>query len=105
MTSFGRLVLSFETVARMSGFSISASFGGPPASFFSFCTTSPAVRQSATAAAKMPTSAGSAASTAASMSRALSTRTVFTPGGSGRLTGPDTSVTLAPAAAAARAIA
>ena len=35
-----------------------------------------------------------------SMSRALSTRTVFTPGGSGSVTGPDTSVTSAPAAAA-----
>ena len=32
---------SFAIVARMSGFSTSASFGGPPASFFSFC--SPAV--------------------------------------------------------------
>jgi hypothetical protein len=53
--------LSFETVARMSGFSTSASFGGPLASFLSFCTISPAVRQSATAAAKMPASAGSAA--------------------------------------------
>jgi hypothetical protein len=63
------------------------------------------VRQSATAAAKMPASAGSAASTARSMPRAVSTCTVFTPGGSGKVTGPVTSVTSAPAAAAARAIA
>ena len=63
------------------------------------------MRQSATAAAKIATSAGSAASTAASISRAVSTCTVFTPAGSGNVTGPETSVTSAPAAAAARAMA
>ena len=36
---------------------------------------------------------------------AAAVRTVFTPGGSGNVTGPDTSVTLAPSAAAARAMA
>ena len=40
-----------------------------------------------------------------SISRAVSTLTTFTPAGSGRLTGPDTSVTSAPAAAAAAAMA
>ena len=48
----------------MSGFSTSASCGGPLPSFLSFCSPASAVRQSATAAAKTPTSAGSAASTA-----------------------------------------
>ena len=62
-------------------------------------------RQSATAAAKTATSAGSAFSTAASISRAVSTCTTDTPGGSGRLTGPLTSITSAPAAAAAAAMA
>src|ERR1044072_747644 len=104
-TSVGRFDFSFETVARMSGFSTSASFGGPLPSFCSFCSPASAVRQSATAAAKMPTSAGSADSTARSMSRALSTWMVLTPAGSGKFTGPVTSVTVAPAAAAARAIA
>ena len=41
----------------------------------------------------------------AASARAVSTCTVFTPGGSGKFTGPVTSVTVAPAAAAARAIA
>ncbi len=47
----------------------------------------------------------SAASTAASIARALSTRTTATPAGSGMVTGPETSVTRAPAAAAAAATA
>ena len=77
----------------------------PRPSFFIFWSAGRSTRQSATAAAKMPISAGSAASTAASISRALSTRTVLTPGGSGIATGPDTRVTSAPASAAARAMA
>ena len=58
-----------------------------------------------TAAAQTATSAGSAVSTAASISRAVSTWTVLTPGGSGSATGPLTSVTAAPASARARAMA
>ena len=90
----------------MSGFSVSESGGTRPVpSFLIFCPCSVAARQSATAAAMTATSAGSALRTAASMSRALSTWTTVTPGGSGIATGPLTSVTLAPAAAAAAAIA
>ena len=44
---------------------------------------------------------GSAVSTAASMSAALSTSTRVTPAGVGRLTGPQTSTTVAPASRAA----
>ena len=78
--------------------------GAPP---FCFLILPPAAstRQSATAAAPMKTSAGKAALTAASISRAVSMRRVSTPAGSGRLTGPVTSVTRAPACAAAAAIA
>ena len=56
--------------ARMSGFSTSASVGGPPAPFLIFCAPAFSTRQSATAAAATKMSAGSAASTAASISRA-----------------------------------
>ena len=102
-TSFGRFALRAATVARMSGFSTRLSFG-LPLPFLIFCFVS-SVRQSATAAANIATSAGSACSTAASISRAVVTFTVFTPAGSGRLTGPDTRITSAPAVAAARAMA
>src|SRR5262249_46470341 len=81
------------------------SFGDPPAPFLILLACGLAVRQSATAAAKTATSAGSAFVTAASMSCAVVILTTATPGGSGRLTGPDTSVTSAPAAAAAAAMA
>jgi hypothetical protein len=89
----------------MSGFSVSASFGDAPAPFLILFACGLAARQSATAAANTATSAGSAFVTAASMSCAVVTLTTATPGGSGRLTGPDTSVTSAPAAAAAAAMA
>ena len=69
----------------MSGFSVSDRFGSAPSFFLIFCSPALATRQSATAAAKMPISAGSASSTAASMSRALSTCTVVTPGGIGQV--------------------
>src|SRR4051812_27764923 len=105
ITSFGRLVLRCATVERMSGFSMSSSSGVPLPVFLIFSRLLWAVRQSATAAANTAISAGSAFSTAASMSRALSTFTMFTPGGSGIVTGPDTSVTCAPARAAASAMA
>ena len=59
----------------------------------------------AIAAANTAQSTGSAASTAASISRAVSTRITLAPGGSAMTTGPQTSVTSAPAAAAAAAIA
>ena len=62
ITSGGRLSFSFEIVARMSGFSTSCSGGMPAEVFFSFCSPSLATRQSATAAAKIAISAGSAAS-------------------------------------------
>ena len=93
------------TVARMSGLSAMVSVGAAaPGCFFSFCVASCATRQSATAAAMTAMSAGSAASQAVSMSRADSTWTVVTPGGSGSVTGPATSVTRAPSAASAAAM-
>src|SRR5262249_54431957 len=55
--------------------------------------------------ANTATSAGSALVTAASMSCAVVTLTTATPGGSGTLTGPETSVTSAPASAAGAAVA
>src|SRR6516225_3379789 len=105
MTRRGRLRASWATVARISGFSVSASFGDPPAPFLILFACGLAARQSATAAANTATSAGSALATAASMSCALVILTTATPGGSGTLTGPDTSVTSAPASAAAAAMA
>src|SRR5262245_24727642 len=105
MTRRGRLRASWATVARMSGFSVSASFGDPPAPFLILLACGLAVRQSATAAANTATSAGSALVTAASMSCAVVTLTTATPGGSDTFTGPETSVTSAPAAAAAAAMA
>src|SRR5262245_43726880 len=105
MTRRGRLRASWATVARMSGFSVSASFGDPPAPFLILFACGLAMRQSATAAANTATSAGSAFVTTASMSCAVLTLTTVTPGGSGTLTGPETSVTSAPAAAAAAAMA
>ncbi len=77
----------------------------PAEVFFSFCSPSLATRQSATAAAKIAISAGNAASTRCSMSRADSTRITVTPAGSRKSTGPETSVTSAPAACAAAAMA
>ena len=62
-------------------------------------------RQSATAAANTAMSAGRARSTAPSISRAFSTRTVSTSTGGASATGPETSVTSAPASAAAWAMA
>src|SRR5262249_33674677 len=88
MTRRGRLRASWATVARMSGFSVSASVAGPPARFLILLAWGLARRQSATAAANTATSAGSAFVTAASMSCAVLTLTTATPGGSGTLTGP-----------------
>src|SRR5262249_22883639 len=50
MTRGGRLRASWATVARMSGFSVSASFGDPPAPFLILFACGLAMRQSATAA-------------------------------------------------------
>ena len=95
------------TVARMSGFSVNASSGGlPDPSFLILWSLAWAGRQSATAAVAMNTSAACACgSVAASMSCADRTSRRVTPRGVGRLTGPATSVTSAPASRAARAIA
>src|SRR5438876_6993282 len=81
----------------MSGFSVSASLGAPPGPFLILFSWALAGRQSATAAANTAISAGSAFITAASMSCALATLMILTPGGSGTWTGPETSVTSAPA--------
>src|SRR5450830_1148362 len=106
ITSCGRCDCRLAMVARMSGFSTSDKSGVAwPAVFLIFCAPAFATRQSATAAAKIATSTGSARSTACSISRAVSTLTTLTPGGSGRFTGPLTSTTSAPAAAAAAAMA
>src|SRR4051794_37265683 len=105
ITSGGRLSGSFATVARTSGFSTSCSGGIAMSVFLSFCAPSRATRQSATAAAKIATSTGRADSTCCNMSRAVSTCTARTPGGSSSPTGPVTKVTSAPAACAAAAIA
>src|SRR5262249_23559400 len=65
MTNFGRCVFRLAIVARMSGFSTSASSGTVlPGCFFNFCSRVLATRQSATAAAKIAMSAGSVRSTA-----------------------------------------
>src|SRR6185437_8998075 len=69
-TKRGREFLALAIVARISGFSTSVSVGGPFAVFLSFWPCACSARQSATAAAAMNTSAGSAASTAASISPA-----------------------------------
>src|SRR4051794_25862324 len=105
ITSGGRLSVSLEIVARISGFSTSWSGGMPAEVFFSFCSPSLATRQSATAAAKIAMSAGSAACTCSSICRADSTCLTVTPWGSLRSTGPLTRITSAPAASAAAAIA
>ena len=69
-------------VLRMSGFSTSSSRGSSLPPFLIFSLDCVATRQSATAAANTAMSAGRAACAAASISRAVSTRTTFTPGGS-----------------------
>ena len=90
----------------MSGLGASAiAGGGASADFLSFCPAGAATRQSATAAAQTATSAGSARRQAASISSAVSTCTTSTPFGSGRRTGPETSVVRAPSAASAVAMA
>ena len=104
-TSRGRCFFRPATLARISGFSTSPRRGGPDAPFFNFDAPAVSTRQSATAAAAMKMSAGRACSTAASISRAVSTRSVSTPSGSGSVTGPLTRTTSAPASAAARAMA
>ena len=64
-----------------------------------------ALARAGCAAAPIKTSAGKAASTANSMSRAVSTLRISTPSGSGIVTGPLIRTTWAPARAAACAIA
>src|SRR3984957_6299637 len=105
MTSRGRPELRCAIVDRMSGFSVSARVGVLPGCFLILLSLGRSARQSATAAANTATSAGSACSTALSICCAVSTFTTDRPGGSGRLTGPDTSTPSAPAAAAAAAMA
>src|ERR1700737_4061392 len=105
ITSHGRLSCNFAIVARISGFSTSCSGSMPAAVFLSFCSPSLATRQSATAAAKIAMSTGSAASTRCSISRADSTCFTVTPAGSPSSTGPEINVTSAPAACAAAAMA
>ena len=79
-------VLRCAMVERMSGFSTSDSSGVAwPGFFLIFCAPALATRQSATAAAKIATSTGSARSTACSISRALSTCTVFDAGRIGQI--------------------
>ncbi len=68
------------------------------ASLFDFLGVSPSTRQSATAAAAMKMSQGNAASTAAAISRAVSTPIKPTPWGAAKTTGPDIKITSAPAA-------
>ena len=105
-TSFGRSRASFETVAKISGFSANSSTGGrPEPSFFSFCAAAPTTRQSATAAAKTAASAGKAAITASRICTAVSTFTTVTPCGGGTGAGPVTNVTCAPKSRSAAAIA
>ena len=89
----------------MSGFSVSSSAGGAEPRFLIFSGAKSLVRQSATAATMTAASTGNAALTAAAISSALSTSIRSTPGGVASATGPETSVTRAPAAAAAAAIA
>ena len=89
----------------MSGFSISASDGGPPGAFLILPLATPSTRQSATAALITAMSAGRAASTAAFISTAVSTQTLRTPSGASRPTGPETRVTSAPRSARAAAMA
>src|SRR5680860_764603 len=103
MTSSGRCGPGTAMVARMSGFWARFSETSPPPSFLSFCAASACARQSATAAAQTAMSAGSASRVASSISCAVSTLMTSTPSGSGKFTGPDTSVTRAPRPKAARA--
>src|SRR5260221_13324085 len=101
MTRRGRLVVSCATVARMSGFSVSASVGAAPIRFLILLTCGLAGRQSATAAANPATSAGRAFITAASISRALATLMTLTRGGPGAGNGPENKGPYAPAPAGA----
>ena len=95
-TSGGRLAAR-QRFARMSGFSTNCRAGGwPEPSFFSLDPEAFTTRQSATAAARMAASAGRAASTAACISRAVSTRITCTPAGGGTLAGPVMKLTRAP---------
>ena len=107
ITSCGRRpAFSPAIVLRMSGFSTSSRRGAPlPGDFLIFSSDCVATRQSATAAAKTATSAGSARRTASSISRADSMWTTSTPAGSASRVGPVTSVTRAPSAAASAAMA
>src|SRR5579862_9655663 len=80
----------------MSGLAVSVILGSLP-SFLIFWFASVCGRQSATAAVHTATSTGSTDSHAASISRAVSTRSSFTRGGGAMATGPDTRMVSAPA--------
>ena len=68
----GRFFVSCAIVFRMSGFSVSVRVGGPPADdFLILLRWARSTRQSATAAANIAISAGSAAFTASSISAAV----------------------------------
>ena len=105
-TSAGRSVLRAATVARMSGFSTSASAGVPPA---------PLLHLFGRRVGDAPVGDGGGEDRDIGrqrgldrrqhLARAISTWTVATPAGSASVTGPETSVTRAPAAAAAAAMA
>ena len=105
MTRRGRFDLRCATVERISGFSVSSMVGGRPC----FLILLPAYMQ------RPPIGDGGGKNGDVNGQRLfhrgqhlpaqLSTRTIVTPGGSGTLTGPLTSTTSAPAAAAAPAIA
>jgi hypothetical protein len=104
-TSFGRFASSLATVARMSGFLGQRQFRRSACVLLQLLLArrgDAPVRDRGGEHADVGRQRGL---DARSMSRAVSTRTVLTPGGSGSVTGPLTSVTSAPAAAAARAIA
>src|SRR5262249_42398175 len=107
MTSGGRLPGgAVAMLLRISGFSTSSSRGAP--AWLPFLIVSEAclaTRQSATAAAKMATSQGSALRTACSICCAVSTATSSTPVGAASWLGPEMSVTRAPSACAAAAMA
>jgi hypothetical protein len=78
----------------------------PSSSFFSLPGVTLAMRKSPTAAAMITTSLSAARPLVASpISAAVPTRTASTPSGTGCAVGPETSVTAAPRAAAARATA
>src|SRR5436305_5513215 len=105
MTSAGRFARR-AMVERMSGLAARWISGTlPPSRFLSLLLNILSGRQSETAAVNTATSAGKAASHAASISQAVCTFTNFTREGGAISTGPETSVVSAPASANAPAMA